>query len=101
MVSFYFVRFSCRLTAIVTTCRVSAGGSCASRLVGKATVASNLKSITPQQLGEEEVLDEDVAREVERVSRGGGDGNEDAVKVTRVFVHYCAHAGVCVSVCDN
>lgn len=64
--------------------RLSAGGSCASRLVGKAAVAASLQSVSPQQLGEGEVLDEDVAREVERIGqRGGeGDGDEDAIKVT-------------------
>lgn len=78
------------VTAYCTVCvslhahRFSAGGSCASRLVGKAAVKSSLKAITPQQLGEGEVLDEDVAREVERVGQegGDGDGHEDAVKVT-------------------
>lgn len=55
-------------------------------------MASSLKAITPQQLGEGEELDEDVAREVERIGRGGGDrdgdGNEDAVKVTCLLVAF-------------
>lgn len=47
-------------------------------------MATSVQSISPQQLGEEEVLDEDVAREVERVGKDGGDGdgNEDAIQVT-------------------
>lgn len=52
-----------------------------SRLAGKAAVSSStlLHSVSPEQMGEGEVLDEDVAREAERVLQGGGDG--DAVKV--------------------
>lgn len=61
--------------------RSSAGGSCLSSLCGKAAVGAStlLSSVSPQQLGEGDVLDEDVAREAERVGQGGGDG--DAVKV--------------------
>lgn len=75
----------CRLYEILCVSppsnRSSAGGSCLSSLCGKATVAAStlLRSVSPQQLGEGDVLDEDVAREVERVGQGGGDG--DAVKV--------------------
>ncbi|CAM9259808.1 unnamed protein product [Ectocarpus sp. 4 AP-2014] len=78
--------------------RSSAGGSCLSSLCGKAAVgASTLRSsVSPQQLGEGDVLDEDVAREVERVRQGGGDG--DAVKIEGVTKVYPTHAGAKVAV---
>lgn len=60
--------------------RSFAGGSCASRQVDKAAVAASTLSLSPQQLGEGDTLDEDVAREVERIGQGGGNG--DVVKVT-------------------
>ena len=76
--------FSICLSSLVgDPCRVSrhfAGGSCASRQASRAAVAASTYSLSPQQLGEGEALDEDVAREVERIGQGGGDG--DAIKVT-------------------
>ena len=73
----------CLSSLVDDPCRVSrhfAGGSCASRRASRAAVAASTHSLSPQQLGEGEALDEDVAREVERIGQGGGDG--DAVKVT-------------------
>ncbi|CAN0348380.1 unnamed protein product [Pylaiella littoralis] len=76
--------------------RLSAGGSCLSGLAGKATVAVSTHSLNPQHLGEGESLDEDVAREAERVGRGGGDG--DAIKIDSVTKVYPTSFGAKVAV---
>lgn len=56
-------------------CRISAGGSCASILFGKLSLGTGMQNLSPQHLGEGEALDEDVAREVQRVDQGGADGS--------------------------
>ena len=66
--------------------RSSAGGSFISRLFGKVAVSRSLRKLTPKQLGDEDVIDEDVKEEMERVPNGGADS--DVVKVGVLVAHY-------------
>lgn len=49
-------------------------------MVGKLFMARKLSSVTPQQLGELDKIDEDVAKETHRVTSGAA--GTDAVRVS-------------------
>lgn len=68
--------------------RASAGGGFLSGMLSKLSVGRSLRKLTPKQLGDEDVIDEDVSAEMDRVATGGA--NKDVVKVRfYLFVLYC------------
>lgn len=82
-----------RICACTGYRRQSAGSSALSGLCGQASLATRTRRLTPLALGDEDQIDEDVAREVQRVA--GGDADSDVVKVsTRFVTQYLLLCGV-------
>lgn len=65
-----------------------------SGICGKMSVGRSLGKLTAKQLGDEDVIDEDVAKEAQRVASGGAEGDVVMVRVWMcvcvcVFPYFC------------